>query len=71
VVTIIESKRMMCDRVMTYYLTGEPLRGNIEKRKTSLKSHFFAMFLNLGGSFAKSFSLKCAQRFSMGKDVIY
>ena len=48
------------------------LRGNIAKRKTYLKSSFFLYVFKFGrGSFAKSFSLKCAQRFFMGKDVIY
>jgi hypothetical protein len=58
VVTRIESKRMMCDRVKTYYLTGEPLRVNIAKRKTILDSLFFVYVFEFGrGSRAKSFSL--------------
>jgi len=72
VVTRIESTRMMCDRVMTYYLTGEPLRINIAKRKTFLNSIIFLYVFKFGRRLlAKSFSLKCTQRFNMRNGVIY
>ena len=48
------------------------LRINIAKRKTYLNSLSFLYVFKFGReSLAKSFSLKCAQRFTMKKGVSY
>ena len=45
---------------------------NIAKRKTYLKFDIFLYVFKFGRILlTKSFSLKCAQRFTMGKGVIY
>jgi hypothetical protein len=54
------------------FKTTETTEVNIAKRKRYFKSLFFFSVFKFGGRLlAKSFSLQCTQRFTMGKGVIY